>query len=99
MMDILCQDLRLTIVLEPHPIERNQHQVRATLSHGSKQIEECFAVSQTTLLSRKYHVREAVILAMRRIVGEAWKEGLIKDGTFSNAPGELTKLSIDLGPE
>lgn len=96
-MEYLCRELKLSIVLEPHPIEKGVEQIRVILGDDTLEVEECQPINHTSILSRKYHVREAVIVSVRRVLGEGWKHKLIKDGNFSNVPGaSKTGSSIDL---
>jgi hypothetical protein len=100
--EYLCRDLRLTIRKGPHPIDKTLCEVTISLTGATGTVEVCYPINNPdkgSWDSWKYHVREAVIVGTRRILGEAWKAGLIKDGTSSHALGESTGLNIDLGPE
>lgn len=98
MIEYLCKDLKLTIQKEPLPHEFNREQIRACLRDELtlNEVYVCYPINETSVLSRKYHLREAVILSVRRVLGEAFKEGLISEGTTSNSPGVSISLSMPL---
>lgn len=98
MIEYLCKDLKLTIQKEPVPHESNQEQIRACLRDELtlNEVYVIYPINETTVLSRKYHLREAVILSVRRVVADAFKEGLISEGTTSNFPGVSINLSMPL---
>lgn len=96
----LCKDLKLTIQKEPMPLEPNQEQIRAMLIDELtlEEVFVCYPINTSTLESRKYHVWEAVILSVRRILGDALANGMIKVTLrkSSSSPGVSIPLNIPL---
>jgi hypothetical protein len=100
----LCRDLALTIIMQVDP-DRIQLVLRDDLSLSETQL--CYPVSNATH-QRRYHLREAMVLAVRQLIHQAVTEGLISDSpggptSSSKAPspawdgqGALTLSMIDL---
>lgn len=76
-MKVLAQDLLLNIVLD------DKNQLRLSLRDELTLSEAWIAyqVNQPTLRggSRQYQLREAMVIAVRRLLSEAVKQGLISD--------------------
>lgn len=77
MSDILCKDLKLSIYKE-------NEQVRIVLIDEleMQEVSECYPIteaSEKTQQSRRYYVKEAIVIALRRVVSEAFNQGLISD--------------------
>ena len=85
----LCQNLKLTIILEPNEFDRSIDQIRVQLQGDSTQVEQCYPINQTKPPSRRYHVREAMVLSVRRLLCEGIRLGLISD-----YPGGSTSLTV-----
>jgi hypothetical protein len=86
----LCEDLRLDIDLD------DENQIHISLSNDLlEEITICYQVNEPILSggSRRYQLREATVIAMRRLVAKAMEEGLI-----SGDPGPPTSLNIGLVP-
>jgi hypothetical protein len=81
-MTTLCQDLSLTIIKEDDPKEKGRERIRVVLSNPLEMqlVEESQQIHVTTLQSRRYHILEASILVLRRVVSEAFRQGMISDG-------------------
>ena len=83
-MNELCKDLKLSIFKEddPDPKEKGKERIRVKLVDelNMMELELCYQVNQTTHQSRRFHVLEAVTIVLRRVVSEAFKEGIIADG-------------------
>ena len=82
-MDILCKDLKLTIYKEGE-------QVRIVLVSEleMQELSVCYPITEATektQQSRRYFVKEAIVLALRRVVSEAFNQGMITDalGTWT----------------
>jgi cyanate lyase len=77
----LCKDLSLSIVKEDDPKEsgRERITVRLTSPLEMLSVEESQQIHVTTLQSRRYHIMEATILVLRRVVSEAFRQGMISD--------------------
>jgi hypothetical protein len=79
----LCRNLRLSI-------ERlnETSQIRVSLSDNVslQEVQLCYDVGDNTL-NRRYHLREAMVITMRRLISQAVDAGLISD-----YPGEHTNL-------
>lgn len=89
-MPELCKDLKLSIWREddPDPKEKGRERVRIKLENELEmlEVEVCRQINVTTektQQSGRYFIREAVVIALRQAVSEAFKEGLISD-----SPGE-----------
>lgn len=85
MSEFLCRNVKLSI-------ERLEDgaQIRLVLCNDLtlNQVEICYPVTQREDgKNRRYHLREAMVIAIRRLVGEAIQAGLISD-----SPGVLTSL-------
>src|SRR5258708_16708374 len=85
MSDFLCRNVKLSI-------ERIQEgeQIRLVLRDDLQldQGELCYRVTQRKDGSqRRYHLREAMVIAIRQLVGQAIQAGLISD-----SPGASTNL-------
>jgi hypothetical protein len=91
MSDYLCRDLKLTIRRV-----NNDAQVQLFLRDdlNLKEIELLCDInlSEVNQSQRRYHLREAIIIGMRRLVAKAIMEGLISD-----YPGESTTSSSATG--
>ena len=87
-MATLCRNLRLSIELEDIP-GTNSEQVVVTLENGllMKEVQTCYPVNNVTL-NRLYHRKEAMVIAVRRLIDLAVKEDLI-----SISRGVSTSLS------
>ena len=80
-MTELCKELKLTIFKEDDPDDKSQERVRVRLydEMNMQEVELCEQINQTTHQSRRYHVMEAVVIVLRKVVSEAFREGLISD--------------------
>jgi hypothetical protein len=80
-MSELCRDLQLSIY-------RDDSQVRIVLVDelSMSEVTVCYEISRNEKPNRsqQYYVREAVVIAMRRVVSEAFSQGLIS----FDSPGE-----------
>lgn len=106
-MTELCKDLKLSIYREddPNPKEKGKEQVRMVLENELEMLEVsvCQQINVTTMQSRRYHIKEAVVIGLRKLVSEAFREGLIIDSLGSwtiskptaKAPAS-TEFEIDL---
>ena len=87
----LCNDLKLTIVAE-------EGVVRIKLSDdlNMTEVQVSQEINITEPPSRKYHLREAVVIALRRLVADAFREGLINDSlgswTIANIEVEMDDI-------
>ena len=73
----LCNDLRLIIVAEEGVVR-----IKLVDELNMSEVEVCQEINQTnkhTAKSAHYFVREAVVIAMRRLVSDAFADGLISD--------------------
>src|SRR5258705_6794478 len=91
-MKELASNLHLSVSLESEP---NGEYVLIRLEDPLAMTEiECrYEINQTTLPNRFYHVREALVIAMRRLIAQAVKEGMIKITLSPSSPGALMKLN------
>jgi hypothetical protein len=104
-MNELCKDLKLSIFREPDPKEKDREQIRIKLADEMQmmEVETCQQINITTHQSRRYHVLEATIIGLRKLVSEAFREGMISDSLGSwqvtrpvIAEPSSTKSEIDL---
>lgn len=83
----LCTNLSLSIFKEPDPFDKGKEQVRIVLSNELEMLEvtECYQINQSAKphQSHRYYIKEAVTLALRRAVSEAFDQGLISDSLGS----------------
>jgi hypothetical protein len=81
MSDYLCRNVKLTIELK-----EEGRQIRFTLRDdlSLREVELWTELGDNTL-DRRYHIREAIIIAMRRVIAKAIESHLILD-----YPGEST---------
>ena len=81
MSDYLCRNLKLSIELK-----KEGRQIRFALRDDlSLQEVELWAELGDNTLDKRYHIREAIIIAMRRVIAKAIESRLISD-----YPGEST---------
>jgi hypothetical protein len=80
-MPELCKDLKLSIWREDDPEEKDKEQVRVKLENELEMLEVtvCQQINVTTQQSRRYHIKEAVVIVLRQAVSEAFRAGLIID--------------------
>jgi hypothetical protein len=83
MSDYLCRQLKLTIQLK-----EDGHKIGFALRDdlSLREVELWAEVGDNTL-DRRYHIREAIIIAMRRVIAKAIESHLILD-----YPGESGML-------
>jgi hypothetical protein len=86
MSDYLCRNLKLTIELKENQI---RFALRDDLS--LREVELWTEVGANTL-DRRYHIREGIIIAMRRLIAKAIESHLILD-----YPGESPNLKSGRG--
>jgi hypothetical protein len=76
-MSQLCQDLTLSIY-------KDDDRVRIVLRNelDMSEVEQCYQISQNEKphQSYRYYIKEAVVIALRRVVSQAFEEGMIIDG-------------------
>jgi hypothetical protein len=83
----LAQGLKLTIDLE---LSSNQQCLKLTLEDDLNLTEARVTYPiQCNTLDRAYHLREALVIGMRRLMQEAFNQKLISD-----YPGELMTVSM-----
>lgn len=77
----LCKDLSLSIFREDDPEEKDKERVRIKIVNPLEmlEVEVCQQINVTTHQSRRYHIKEAVVIVLRQAVSEAFREGLITD--------------------
>ena len=104
-MTELCKDLKLSIWREDDPEEKDKEQIRVKLVNELEmmEVEVCYQINQTTQQSRRFHIKEAIVIVLRQAVSEAFREGLISDSlgawTISRPAGKApspTSLEIEL---
>jgi hypothetical protein len=88
-IEYLCKELKLTIT-------KDQQELTVTLTDdlSLNEIKVCYPITSLGKgheESREYHLREALILSVRRLLDEAWKHNLI--GSASKSLGESISLS------
>jgi hypothetical protein len=98
-MEYLCKNLKLTITKDRHLIEPNTDEVTLILTDDLTlaEVKLCYLINNVGAGhwdSWKYHVREAVIIGVRQLLGKAWDQGMISYGNFSNVHGGSKTLNI-----
>jgi hypothetical protein len=83
--EIICKELQLTVThdgkyLRVH-LEDPLQMTEAEVSHE---------MNVTTLASRAYHVKEAMVIAVRQVIAQGWELGMFKV--------DLTKLPVPPSP-
>lgn len=92
-MTELAQDLKLSIW-------RDGDQIRIKLVDELQMLETevCHQINVTTLPSRQYHIREAAVIAMRRLISEAFKSGMISGDLGSSMPSKPATAATSSTP-
>jgi hypothetical protein len=98
---ILAKNLRLSIWLASAGTggaECVYVKLEDPLAMTQTQVE--YEVNQPKVPNRLYHVQEALVIAMRRLISQAMAEGLISQSLMisPSSPGALTKLKAQLRP-
>ena len=57
-----------------------------------REVEVCCEVNESTVLSRTYHIRESIVIGMRRLMFAALEGGLVQI-SLSGSLGALTTSS------
>jgi hypothetical protein len=82
-----CKNLRLTIRQEPGEVWLKLEEPLAM-----REVEVKCEVNESTVLSRTYHIREAIVIGMRRLMFAALEGGLLQI-SLSGSLGALSTLS------
>lgn len=92
----LCQKLKLSIEKLSDPMGDEQVKITLEDSLNLTRVDICYPINVTTPQSHRYHIKEAIVLAMRQVVDQAVAEGMInlKLKTVSSFPGARTTLNI-----
>lgn len=73
-MITLCKNLRLEIGLDP---QAREVRVKLTDPLSMREAELGYAINATTPESEGYHIKESIVIAVRRLIGAAVKAELI----------------------
>src|SRR4029077_4068608 len=90
-------NLKLVIYREDDPEEKDKERIRIKLVNELEmlEVEVCYQINVTGPQSRRYHLIEATVIALRRAVSQGFKEGLISDSLgawkISKPPPSLPK--------
>jgi hypothetical protein len=79
-----CKNLRLSIRQEPGVVW-----LKLAEPLAMREVEVKCEVNESTILSRTYHIREAIVIGMRRLMFAALDDGLLQ----INVSGSLGALS------
>ena len=79
-----CKNLKLTVRQEPGAVWLKLEDPLAM-----REVEVKCEVNESTVLSRTYHIREAIVIGMRRLMFAALDAGLLQI-SLSGSLGELT---------
>jgi hypothetical protein len=72
-MQIVCKDLSLSVTQEGDHVEVHlEDQLAMTEANVSVEL------GITSMASREYHLREAIILAVRQVIGQAFDMGMMQ---------------------
>jgi DhnA family fructose-bisphosphate aldolase class Ia len=91
----LCRNLKLSIDKLEDTMGNEQVKITLEDSLNLTVVEVCYDVNITTQQSRQYHVKEAIVIAIRRVVDEAVKRGMID--LISKPHGASTTLNSSSG--
>ena len=80
-MPELCTNLQLSIWREDDPDEKDRERIRVRLVNELEmtEVEVTEQINITNHQSRRYHIKEAVIIVLRKVVSEAYRMGMIAD--------------------
>lgn len=80
-MTELCKDLQLSIFKEDDPEEKGQERIRVRIANPMEmlEVEVWQQINVSTHQSRRYHVKEAVVIVLRKAVSEAFNVQMISD--------------------
>ena len=98
---LLCKNLSLSIWFEPAP---DRIKIRLVDKIAQKKAEVSAELSQNTT-NKVYHLKEALVIAMRRAVSEAVKQGLISVNLGESATSVPDKphgglnITLSIDPE
>jgi hypothetical protein len=97
----LCKDLSLSIIREDDPDEKDRERVRVRIVDPLEmlEVEVCQQINVTTHQSRRYHIKEAVVIVLRQAVSEAFRQGLITDSLGEwkiSKPTPSSPIEVDL---
>jgi hypothetical protein len=90
-MKALCENLVLSI----EHTDANEIQLVLRSDVTLDEVSICYPVAQPVLAggSRRYQMREAMVIGVRRLISEAVKSGLISD-----VPGTVTSRKSNVDP-
>jgi hypothetical protein len=82
---LIAKDLRLCI---EHRTEGKDEWLTLTLSDDFNltEVTSDYLLTPFNTPNRRYHLREGLVIAMRRLVGMALSQGLISDGHIQVSP-------------
>lgn len=102
LMTELCKNLSLSIWREDDPDEKDRDRIRVRIANDLEmmEVEVCEQINVTTQQSRRYHIKEAVVIVLRQAVSEAFRAGLITDSLgewkISRPKGTSTPASVEI---
>ena len=91
--EYLCKNLKLTIALEPNGTGDEMIHVTLTEPLSMLRGEVLYLVNRSTPASRRYHIQEAAVIAVRRLLSEAFRLGMIN---LKAIPGAYHGVSTSL---
>lgn len=96
MNDYLCKDLRLSIRRLEGEVELSlRDEVLYEGFEPNAEVKLCYRIlEEKGGKNRRYHLREAIVIGMRRLMGLAIEANLISD-----FPGESTTSNTGITPE
>jgi hypothetical protein len=103
-MEFLCKNLSLSIWLEPAP-EWDLIKIRLVDKLAMRKVEITTEPSTNTR-NQAYHIEEAIVIALRRLVAQAIKENLISVPLGEQAkparatrPGVIADITLLIPPD
>jgi hypothetical protein len=80
-----CKNLKLSIRQEPGAVW-----LKLTEPLAMREVEVKCEVNESTILSRTYHIREAIVIGMRRLIFAALDGGLLQRSLSGSLGGLAT---------
>ena len=93
MSKLLCKNLSMSIWFEQIPDGEDLIKIRLVDKVALKKVEKTVEITVEPSKRTAYHIQEAIVIALRRLVSDAVKEGLI-----SVSPGQWPVSAPDIRP-
>ena len=91
--NLLCKNLSLSIWLEQIPDGDDLIKIRLVSKLALKKVEKTVEITAEPRKMIPYHIEEAIVIAMRRLISDAVKEGLISVNPGKSPDRKSTRLN------